>query len=189
MRYFAGTSHMNRRSIELWHSSARIIHERFCCNRRSATTTSLRPAGSPLEPSPYCMSTHRVLTAPRAGLATRLSDFATNRHELCGLAVSALFIVGGLVNPCGAQTPSPEPPVQNQAVQSPQAVPSAGVSDQANVGPTSVPSTRDWLLRRVQVPEKGFALPDRDFPECSVDRRSRDRWGPRIPQADTCAPR
>src|SRR5215470_2774116 len=28
---------------------------------------------------------HRVLTAPHAGLATRLSDFATNRHEYCGL--------------------------------------------------------------------------------------------------------
>jgi hypothetical protein len=27
---------------------ARIIHERFCCTRRSASTTSLRPAGSPL---------------------------------------------------------------------------------------------------------------------------------------------
>jgi len=64
---------------------ARIIHERFCCNRRSAATTSLRPAGSPLRPSPYCTSTHRVLRAPRAGLATRLSDFATNRHEQCGL--------------------------------------------------------------------------------------------------------
>jgi hypothetical protein len=64
---------------------ARIIHERFCCNRRSTATTSLRPAGSPLEPSTYCTSTHRVLTAPRAGLATRLSDFATNRHEQCGL--------------------------------------------------------------------------------------------------------
>jgi hypothetical protein len=64
---------------------ARIIHERFCCNRRSAATTSLWPAGSPLRPSPYCTSTHRVLTAPRAGLATRLSDFATNRHEQCGL--------------------------------------------------------------------------------------------------------
>ena len=25
---------------------ARIIHERFCCNRRSAAATSLRPAGS-----------------------------------------------------------------------------------------------------------------------------------------------
>ena len=25
---------------------ARIIHERFCCNRRSAATTSLRPEGS-----------------------------------------------------------------------------------------------------------------------------------------------
>jgi len=59
----------------------RIIHERFCCNRRSAAATGLRPAGSPLRPSPYCTSTHRVLRAPRAGLATRLSDFATNRHE------------------------------------------------------------------------------------------------------------
>jgi hypothetical protein len=59
----------------------RIIHERFCCNRRSAAATGLRPAGSPLRPSPYCTSTHRILTAPRAGLATRLNDFATNRHE------------------------------------------------------------------------------------------------------------
>ncbi len=45
-----------------------IIHERFCSNRRSAATTSLRPAGSPLRPSTYCTSTHRVLTPPRAGL-------------------------------------------------------------------------------------------------------------------------
>ena len=60
---------------------ARIIHEHFCYNRRSAATTSLRPAGSPLGPSPYCTSTPQVLRAPRAGLATRLSDFATNRHE------------------------------------------------------------------------------------------------------------
>ncbi len=67
--------------FRLIEGSARIIHEHFCCNRRSATTTSLRPAGSPLGPSTYCTSTHRVLTAPRAGLATRLSDFATNRHE------------------------------------------------------------------------------------------------------------
>ena len=36
---------------------ARIIHERFCCNRRSAAATSLRPAGSPLGPSTYCTST------------------------------------------------------------------------------------------------------------------------------------
>ena len=64
---------------------ARIIHERFCCNRRSAATTSLWLAGSPLGPSPYCTSTPQVLRAPRAGLATRLSDFATNRHEQCGL--------------------------------------------------------------------------------------------------------
>jgi hypothetical protein len=45
----------------------------------------LRRAGSPLEPSTYCTSMPRVLTAPRAGLTTRLSDFATNRHEECGL--------------------------------------------------------------------------------------------------------
>jgi hypothetical protein len=64
---------------------ARIIHERFYYNRRSAATTSLRPVGSPLGPSPYYTSMHRVLNAPRAGLATRLSDFATNRHEQCGL--------------------------------------------------------------------------------------------------------
>ncbi len=64
---------------------ARMIHERFCCNRRSAAATSLRPAGSPFGPSTYCTSTHRGLRAPRAGLATRLRDFATNRHESYGL--------------------------------------------------------------------------------------------------------
>ena len=59
----------------------RIIHEHFCCNRRSTATASLRSAGSPLGPSTYCTSTPQVLRAPRAALATRLSDFATNRHE------------------------------------------------------------------------------------------------------------
>jgi hypothetical protein len=59
----------------------RIIHEHFCCNRRSAAPTSLRSAGSPLGPSTYYTSTPQVLPAPRAALATRLSDFATNRHE------------------------------------------------------------------------------------------------------------
>ena len=60
---------------------AHIIHERFCCNRRSATATRLRAAGSPLGPSTYCTSTPQVLRAPRAGLTTRLGDFATNCHE------------------------------------------------------------------------------------------------------------
>ena len=67
--------------VNSWLHLASIIHDRFCCNRRSTATTSLRPAGSPIGPSPYCTSTHRGLRAPRAGLATRLSDFATNRHE------------------------------------------------------------------------------------------------------------
>jgi hypothetical protein len=59
----------------------RIIHERFCCTRRSAAPTSLRSAGSPLGPSTYCTSTPQDLRPPRAALATRLGDFATNRHE------------------------------------------------------------------------------------------------------------
>lgn len=61
------------------------------------------------------------------------------------LALSALFVVGVLAVPCGAQAPPPAPtppPVQNQAGQVPQAAlpsaaPSGGVSGQANVGPTS----------------------------------------------------
>ena len=124
---------MNRRSIEMRHYLARIIHERFCCNRRSAATTSLWPAGSPLGPPPL----------PSPILWGREGWGTTNRHELCGLAVFALFVVGALANPCGAQMPSPvptPPPVQNQAVQPPQATPSAGVSGQTNVGPTSVPT-------------------------------------------------
>ena len=32
----------------------------------------------------HCTSTHRVLTAPRASLATRRNDFATNHHEYAG---------------------------------------------------------------------------------------------------------
>ena len=60
---------------------ARMIHEHFCCNRRFAAATSLRRAGSPFAPLTYCTSMSRGLTAPRARLATRLRDFATNRHE------------------------------------------------------------------------------------------------------------
>ena len=53
---------------------ARIIHERFCCNRGFAAATRLRLAGSPFAPSTYCSSMPRALTAPRARLATRLRD-------------------------------------------------------------------------------------------------------------------
>ncbi len=67
---------------------AHIIHEHSCCNRRFAAATSLhaaaaacRRAGSPLSPSTYCSSTSRSFAAPRARLASRLRDFATNRHE------------------------------------------------------------------------------------------------------------
>ena len=67
------------RDIEL--ALTRIIHGRFCCNRGFAAATRLRLAGSPFAPSTYYSSMPRVLTASRARLATRLRDFATNRHE------------------------------------------------------------------------------------------------------------
>jgi hypothetical protein len=50
-----------------------MIHEHFCCNRRFTATEGQRSRPSD---STYCTSTLRVL-APRAGLATRLGDFAT----------------------------------------------------------------------------------------------------------------
>ncbi|HKO31018.1 MAG TPA: hypothetical protein VJU54_07755 [Nitrospiraceae bacterium] len=56
------------------------------------------------------------------------------------LAMSMVFVVGVLANPCDAQTPPAAPPVQNQAGQSLQAVPSAVVPGQANAGSTSLPA-------------------------------------------------
>jgi len=44
-------------------------------------------------------------------------------------------------------------------------------------------------LRRIHVPGRGLVPPEEDSLGCQADRRSRDRWGPRIPQAGTCAPR
>ncbi len=38
-------------AIDLAMYLARIIHEPFCCNRRSAVPTALRSSGSPLGPS------------------------------------------------------------------------------------------------------------------------------------------
>ncbi len=67
---------------------ARIIHERFCCNRGLAAATSLRAAfqqaGGRARRS---VGQHTVssmppsLAPPRARLAWRLRNFATNRHE------------------------------------------------------------------------------------------------------------
>jgi hypothetical protein len=58
--------------------------------------------------------------------------------------VSALLVLSALANPGGAQTPPPvptPPPVQTQTGQTLQVAPSAGVSGQANIGPTSVVPT------------------------------------------------
>ena len=67
---------------------ARIIHERFCCNRGFAATTSLDAvARRPGRRARRSVGQHTVssmppsLAAPRACLAWRLRDFATNRHE------------------------------------------------------------------------------------------------------------
>ncbi len=67
---------------------AHIIHDRFYCNHRYAAATSL-VAGFP-HPSGQArrsVGRHTVSSmpsfraAPRACLAWRLRDFATNRHE------------------------------------------------------------------------------------------------------------
>ena len=69
-------------------SLTRIIHERFCCNRGFAAATSLDAvARRPGRRARRSVGQHTVssmppsLAAPRACLAWRLRDFATNRHE------------------------------------------------------------------------------------------------------------
>lgn len=87
-------------------------------------------------------SCHGDFSPRRADHTWRFADTSTmNRRRIemrHSPVVFALCVVGALASPCGAQAPS-LPPVQNQAVQIPQAEPSAGVSGQANIGPTSVP--------------------------------------------------
>jgi len=64
-----------------------IIHERFCCNRGFAATTSLAAIQKrPSRRARRSVGRHTVpnmppfLTAPCACLACRLRDFATNRR-------------------------------------------------------------------------------------------------------------
>jgi len=66
----------------------RLAYERFCCNRKFASATSLdaagalsKQAGSLLSWSTYCVKYASLLATPCACLAWRLHDFATNRHE------------------------------------------------------------------------------------------------------------
>ncbi len=61
-------------------------------NRNGSGTASLRPASSSLGSSTSCTSTPQILQTPRAGLTTRLGDFATNCHESCGLGLSHLLL-------------------------------------------------------------------------------------------------
>ena len=56
------------------------------------------------------------------------------------LSMLLLSVVGVLANPCGAQAPPAAPPVQNQTVQSLQAVPNVVAPSQTNAGPPSVPT-------------------------------------------------
>jgi hypothetical protein len=69
-------------------SLTRIIHERFCCNLGFAAATSLDAAALRTgRRARHSVGQHTVssmppsLMAPRACLAWRLRDFATNRHE------------------------------------------------------------------------------------------------------------
>ncbi len=67
---------------------ARMIHERFCCNRGFAAATRLHAACAARRGRARrsvgqrtAESTLPSFAAPRTLLATRLRDFATNRHE------------------------------------------------------------------------------------------------------------
>jgi hypothetical protein len=72
-----------------------------------------------------------------ADVSTMNRRWIEMRHSL---VVFALFVVGTLASPCGAQAPPPvpiRPPVQTQAGQTPQAVPSAEFSGRDDVEPAS----------------------------------------------------
>ena len=78
----------DQKTFDHFMNLARIIHERFYCNRGFAAATSLaacftapKRAGSPLGRSTSCSRMPPFLPAPRARLAGRLHDFVTNRHE------------------------------------------------------------------------------------------------------------
>ncbi len=59
----------------------RIIHETLLLQSPIRCYDEPPVDGLALRTLTVRTSTHRVLGTPRAGLATRLSDFATNRHE------------------------------------------------------------------------------------------------------------
>jgi hypothetical protein len=80
--------HPLHEALESENILARIIHERFYCNRGFAAATHLaacftapKRAGSPLGRLTSCSRMPPFLPAPRARLAGRLHDFVTNRHE------------------------------------------------------------------------------------------------------------
>jgi len=80
--------------------------------------------------------------------------------------VSVLLVISALANPCDAQAPPPAPtppPVQTQAGQTLQAAPSAGVSGQANIGPTSAPTPGVGSTRSSSA-GKRFGSAGRGFP-------------------------
>ena len=98
------------------------------------------------------------------------------------LVVSALCVVGVLAFPCGAQTPSPAPSVQNQAGQPSQAESSAGVSGQANAGPTSVPTSGAGSTRSSDV-GKRFGSAGRGLPGMPGGPPSKGSMGSQDPSS------
>lgn len=111
-------------------------------------------------------SCHGDFFPRRADHTWRFADISTmNRRWIemrHALVVFALFAVEALASPCGAQAPS-LPPVESQAVQTPQAEPSAGVSGQAYIGTTLMPIPGVGSSRRSSVGKRfgsaGHGLP------------------------------
>jgi len=98
------------------------------------------------------------------------------------LAVSALCVVGVLAFPCGAQTPSSAPSVQNQAGQTSQVEPSAGVSGQASAGSTSVPTPGVGSTRSSDV-GKRFGSAGRGLPGMPGGPPSKGSMGSQDPSS------
>jgi hypothetical protein len=96
----------NARIMAMW-TSTHTIHDRFCCNRGFTAATCLHTdfqcAGGRARRS---VGQHTVssmppsLAAPRARLAWRLRDFATNRHKYCGFALLLRNTLDNIATPC-----------------------------------------------------------------------------------------
>ena len=111
-----------------------IIHERFCCNRRSAVAKKPSAGGLALGPSAYCMSTLRfsrlrvqdTARSPLAGVHKRGAHYSSRRgprdaaqrfrDEPSGIMRAKILNVSTSVHPCRLLPLPVQPPCQISVV-------------------------------------------------------------------------